>query len=394
MVGGWVLAPLVLAATAIGLGLLAERVLGVRVPGGLLPGFGLAVLTVVAGILTLPASTAGLAVPACAGLALVGWAASARPRDRSWTWRGAIAVLATAAVVYLLHAAPSLLTGQASITGAVKLDDSANWLALTDHVLRRGHDLSGLAPSTYQLVLDGWLGSGYPVGAFLPLGVAARLSGVDLAAAYQPVIAFSAAVLAAGIAAVVRPLVGTRAGAASVGIAGALASIYVGYLQWGGLKEAATAALLPVLAWPAVRAWSPSPPPAGWPRPPWPRARSSGPSASTAPCGPPRPSRSRASAHSARRAGCRHSPPRRSPPLHTHPRRRRSLPPPREIPHCHSPPPSRVRRRCLPAPMWIPHRWSARGGRSGTSAAVGAGRWCGRWGWECSSHWWRRCRRW
>ena len=260
MVGGWVLAPLVLAATAIGLGLLAERVLGVRVPGGLLPGFGLAVLTVVAGILTLPASTAGLAVPACAGLALVGWAASARPRDRSWTWRGAIAVLATAAVVYLLHAAPSLLTGQASITGAVKLDDSANWLALTDHVLRRGHDLSGLAPSTYQLVLDGWLGSGYPVGAFLPLGVAARLSGVDLAAAYQPVIAFSAAVLAAGIAAVVRPLVGTRAGAASVGIAGALASIYVGYLQWGGLKEAATAALLPVLAWPAVRAWSPAAP--------------------------------------------------------------------------------------------------------------------------------------
>ena len=61
---GWVLAPLVLVLVALGTGLLAERIAGLRLPGAILPGVGLAAAIVVAGPFTLFDATAELAAPA------------------------------------------------------------------------------------------------------------------------------------------------------------------------------------------------------------------------------------------------------------------------------------------------------------------------------------------
>ena len=83
------------------------------------------------------------------------------------------------------------LAGEASFAGYIKLDDTATWLALTDRVMEHGRSLEGLAPSSYEATLAFNVGDGYPVGAFLPLGVGAELIGTDPAWVIQPYTAFA-----------------------------------------------------------------------------------------------------------------------------------------------------------------------------------------------------------
>ena len=253
LAGGWLLAPALLALLCCGCGLLAERVAGLRVAGALVPALGLAVVVVVAGIATTWDATAELATPLVAGVAIGGlvlgrpWA-DARLRG-AWPWP-----LLAALGAYALFSAPSLLTGQGSITGYVKLDDSATWLALTDHVMSHGRDLDGLAVGSYTQTLHSWLGGDYPVGAFMPLGVGAQISGQDVAGIYQPLIALAAVILALGLMTVARDFVRSPALAAGCAIVAVQASLFLGYTQWGGIKEAITAALLPPLVVVAMRA--------------------------------------------------------------------------------------------------------------------------------------------
>ncbi len=87
--------------------------------------------------------------------------------------------------------------------------------------MAHGRTLSGLAPSTYQQVLTDYLGSGYPLGAFMPLGLGGKLAGQDIAWLFQPTIAFSGAMLALSLYAAVCPLVSSRALRALVGFLGA-----------------------------------------------------------------------------------------------------------------------------------------------------------------------------
>src|SRR4051794_32401436 len=240
-----------MAVLCCALGLLAERAGGRPLPGVGVPAVGLSVLIVVAGIATTWDTTAGLAVPLVVALAIGGIATTAPWRDprlrAAWPWPAAVAVAS-----FAIYALPSLGTGQGSIAGYIKLDDSATWLALTDHVFAHGRDLSGLAPSSVSRTLEVWLGSGYPVGAFMPVGVVSKVTGQDAANVYQPVIATTAAILALGLYGCVRALAGSRGRAAACAIVGVQASLFLGYAQWGGIKEVVTAALLPALALTAV----------------------------------------------------------------------------------------------------------------------------------------------
>lgn len=248
---GWMLAPLVLLLSIAGCGLLAERLSGHRLPGAMVPPVGLAVLIAVTGLFALLDATAELAVPAAVIAAAAGFALTEPwkdPRLRAGLWP-----LLLAAAAYLVYAAPSLLTGQGSITGYVKLDDSATWLALTDHVFEFGREISDVPAGSYARTLDAWLGGEYPVGAFLPLGVGARVAGADPAAAYQATIAVFAAILALGLYQCARWAVASRGLAAACAFGAVQASLLFGYANWGGVKEICAAALLPPLAWLAWR---------------------------------------------------------------------------------------------------------------------------------------------
>ena len=258
VVGGWLIVPLVLTILVVGHGLIVERLCGMPLPGPLVPAVGLATLIVVTGLLTIATVTAPLASPVAAGVSVLGlvWGCPWRRLLR----RGALITAAVAAAAFVLFAAPSLLTGQASITGYLKLDDTATWLALTEHVVDHGRNLDGLAPTSYRRTLESWLGGGYPVGAFLPLGVASRLARQDPAGAYQPVMAVYAAILALGLAGCFASLTRTRLRAAVLAIVAVQASTFYGYVHWVGIKEAASASLLPPLAFLAARSWRPAGP--------------------------------------------------------------------------------------------------------------------------------------
>ena len=101
----------------------------------------------------------------------------------------AVAV-ALAILVFAAYAAPIVLSGQATFAGYIRLDDTATWMALTDRVMEHGRSLAGLAPSTYEATLSFNLGDGYPIGVFLPLGVARALVTRTSAWLIQPYMAF------------------------------------------------------------------------------------------------------------------------------------------------------------------------------------------------------------
>ncbi len=192
----WVLLPLVLGVVALGCGLLVEVLSGFQLPGPLVPAIGLAVIIVVGDFATMSAPTArGHPAGRRSGRGRL-WALRA-PSGRAPGSSGPPhpplgghridrwAVL-SAVAVYAVYAAPIVLSGGATFAGYITLDDTATWLALTDHVMQHGRSLAGLAPSTYQVVLKDYLSSGYPLGSFIPLGVGGALTGQDIAWLFQP----------------------------------------------------------------------------------------------------------------------------------------------------------------------------------------------------------------
>ena len=244
MIVAWLLFPLLLAALCLGLGLLLEALVGRRVPGALLAPAGFAVFVVVAGILTSRGETASLATPAVVLLALAGAALT-------YPWKGRRPdrwALIAALGVFVAYAAPVVLSGNPTFTGYIKLDDTATWMAFVDRVMEHGRDLSGLEPSSYQTTLNVNLPQGYPVGAFLPLGVGSRLTFTDVAWLVQPYMATMAALLALCLYWLARPLVESRALRALVAFGAAQSALLFAYGLWGGIKELAVALAIAVLA--------------------------------------------------------------------------------------------------------------------------------------------------
>jgi hypothetical protein len=255
----WFLFPLVLVALAMGCGLLVERMAGIDLPGALLAATGLALIIVVAQFLTLDGLLAEITTPLIVSLAVVGFGLSLQELDRGIAWWAVIAAIA----VFAVYAAPIVLSGQATFAGYIKLDDTATWMALTDRLMEHGRSLSGLPPSTYEATLAVNLGSGYPVGVFLPLGVGRALVGQDVAWVIQPYMAFMGAILALGAWSITEPLVKSPRLRALAAFLGAQSALLFGYYLWGGIKEMAAAALIVSIAGVAafaIRDWP-------WPRP-------------------------------------------------------------------------------------------------------------------------------
>jgi hypothetical protein len=240
VIGAWLLFPALLVVLAAGCGLLLEWAAKVRLPGVLLVPGGMAVMIVAGQLTTVTDATAELTVPLVCALALGGIVLSDRWRkERPDPWP-----VAAALFVFAMVGLPVLLSGDPTFSGFIRLDDTATWLTLTDRVMEHGHSLSGLAPSTYEATLSFNLGDGYPVGVFIPLGVGTKLTGIDPAWLIQPYMSVLAACLALSLWEIVAPLVPSRPLRAAVVAIAAQPALLVGYVQWGGIKEVAAAALI------------------------------------------------------------------------------------------------------------------------------------------------------
>ncbi len=244
MLVSWVLFPVVMLALCLGCGALLEVCVGRRLPGPLLAPAGFAVLAVLAAIFTSRGETASLATPAIVVAAIAGVALGRPWRGRSLDgW-----ALAAALGVFAVYAAPVVLSGNPTFTGYIKLDDTATWMAFVDRVIDHGRDLSGLEPSSYQTTLAVNIPAGYPVGAFLPLGVGSKLTGSDVAWLVQPYMATMAALLAACLYWLAQPLVESSRLRALVAFGASQSALLFAYSLWGGIKEIAVALALAVLA--------------------------------------------------------------------------------------------------------------------------------------------------
>jgi hypothetical protein len=238
----WLAFPLVLGLVSFGCGLLVEELSGRRVPVLLLMPLGFAFVIVVVQFATLSDATAELGVPAVVAAAAAGFGLS-YPWGRVDPW----AVLAPV-LVYAVYLAPVVLSGEATFTGYIKLDDTATWFALTDRVMEHGRSLEGLAPSSYEATLAFNLADGYPIGAFLPLGVGRALVGQDVAWVFQPYLAFVAAMLASALYVLAGTVLRPGFMRMLVAVIAAQPALLFGYVLWGGIKEIVAAALLGLLA--------------------------------------------------------------------------------------------------------------------------------------------------
>ncbi len=248
----WLVAPLGLLLTTVGLSLLVERLTAIAMPWAVRPLMGMAAAIVLAQFGTASSTTAKLTLPAILALAVAGLLVGRRVPDRrpSWTEVG------VGAGVFLLLASPFLISGEASWAGFIKLDDTATWMALTDHVFESGRGVGDLTPSTHSQVIIDYLGGSYPIGGFVPAALMSKVSGQDVAFTMQPSMAFAGAALALGLFEMVRRLVRGVGMAAAIAILGSLSSLLIGYYLWGGVKEMVMVAMVPLaplLAGSAVR---------------------------------------------------------------------------------------------------------------------------------------------
>jgi hypothetical protein len=205
----------------------------------------MATLTVVGLATTASPASASWTAPLAALLALAGFVAAALHRRslRPDPW-----AMLTASAVFCVFAAPVVLSGEATFAGYVKLDDTATWFAITDRLMEHGRSLAGLPPSSYEATLYFNLAGWYPVGAFIPFGVGAKLSGRELAWVFQPYLALLASFTALSLwqlAGRIRANAVIRAVAVFLA---AQAALIFAYAMWGGIKELATAALLGLIA--------------------------------------------------------------------------------------------------------------------------------------------------
>ncbi len=238
----WVVFPLVLALLSLGCGLLLERVVG-PLRGALLVPVGLAGVIVVAAIVTAWGATARAATPVVVVLAFAGFVLSRRRTEQLEWWPVGVAV-----AVFAVYAAPVVLSGQATFAGYITLDDTASFLAMTDRVMDHGRDLAGLAPSTYQRVLDVNLAHGYPLGSFLPLGVGHKLLLQDSAWLFQPYLAFLGAALSLCLWSLARPFFRSSWVRGLAVFVAAQPALLYGYSLWSGVKELAAAVLVALAA--------------------------------------------------------------------------------------------------------------------------------------------------
>jgi hypothetical protein len=244
MAVAWLLFPLVLLAVCVGCGLVVERVGSWKVPGSVLPAVGLALVIVVASLGTRFASTAPLTPALIVVLALAGYVSSWQRlrglRPEPWA-------LAVGLGVFAVCAAPIVLSGNATFLGYFILNDTAFHFAFVDQLLVHGHDLAGLTPSAYSVVLHQYLGDSYPTGADVALGVVRALVRQDVASLFQP---YLAAILALGGAALyelLRDVVRSRALRAACAFVAAQPGLVYAYYLEASIKELATAWIITVM---------------------------------------------------------------------------------------------------------------------------------------------------
>jgi len=241
----WIGLPALYALSGLGVGLLVERALGLRMhPAALIP---LGACTSICALLAIyrlkldwHATGPLLLVAALAGFGL----ARHELRTRLAPSAGALAGL----TVLGLYLAPTVLTGHWSWNGYNYLNDTAVQFLLADQLQHHGAQQVQDAFSTGSESIRSYLGSGYPLGSHAHVATLAALLGGRVDVIYQSYLAMLAVTAALSLY-VLAMLSGLpRARAAAAGAGAMSASLIYHYALQGSIKEVAASMCLAAAA--------------------------------------------------------------------------------------------------------------------------------------------------
>ena len=256
----WLLVPALLCVLSLGCGLLVAWFASLGAasrrardadpfPGVLLLPVGFAGLVVIASLLTTWKATAPLAGVGPLAVALVGLVVGRRRLVGSWqAKRHALAPFVAGALPWAAVGLPVVLTGNAGFTGFAKITDLAHQISFIEWLRTEGRTQIGAGNSSYQEIVDKLVSSSYPGGAQSVVASMGDLGHVDVMWAYQPVLAFVAAMLGLSLYAVLQgaiPRPSVRALAAGVA---AQPTILYAYTLAAGIKEVSGAAGIVLVA--------------------------------------------------------------------------------------------------------------------------------------------------
>ena len=208
----WLLVPALLCVLSLGCGLvvaaIAERTgapRGEPFPGLLVLPIGFAGVIVIASLLTTWKLTAPLAGVGPLAVALAGLFVGRRRLAAGWNRRAAMVWPAlTAAIPFAAVGLPVILTGKAGFTGFAKITDLAHQISFVEWLRTEGRTGIGAGNSSFQEIVDKLVSSSYPGGTQSVIASMGDLGHVDVIWAYQPVLAFVAAMLGLSLYAVLR----------------------------------------------------------------------------------------------------------------------------------------------------------------------------------------------
>ena len=162
-------------------------------------------------------------------------------------------------ITYLSALLPAFIYRKVTWPGWVKLDDTATFLALTNHLFTFGQKVPTPVISTYDRTIEVVLGGSfygtysaatndvafsYPIGSLIPLGVLGKAVRVDFAWLYFPILAICMALTAGLFFYLLEKIFANRNLRLISAITAASATTYYSYILWGGIKEAV---LVPIL---------------------------------------------------------------------------------------------------------------------------------------------------
>jgi hypothetical protein len=234
---GFLLAPVAVWITTVGLGLLVERLARARLANALLIPLGYCAAVIVClAVYTLGLTNAVLlpliSVLVIAGLLL---ARHELPGRLNGGWP-----LAAGLAAYLLFDLSVIATGHWTFTGYRLEDDVAFELLLTRHLQDYGTSIGSLAPSTAKSFVESFLSTGYPLGAQSYLGAIGGLLHAELASIWQGYLSALAGVGAIAAATLSGRMMDRRV-AALAGLLTMAAALTYQYAMQGSIKEVGTA---------------------------------------------------------------------------------------------------------------------------------------------------------
>lgn len=181
--------------------------------------------------------TAELATPLVVAGAVAGLVLG---RRRIWPLRIEPWTAGAALAVFLLFAAPIVLSGSATFAGYTILGDTAVHFVLVDRIATHGTSLAGLGPSSYRTTLEAYFNSGYPLGAHAALAAVRPLAFTDVAWVFQPFLACIAAALALTLAGMLESVVASPWRRAAVAALASQPPLAYAFAMQGSVKELAT----------------------------------------------------------------------------------------------------------------------------------------------------------